>query len=121
MYPFFVRFISSYFGLVSFWIARDLNNKKYIAKKWIARGAESKVAIEKLAVLASIWNFQNSECRFVHDREKGVSLISHILFISLILQSIFIRFVQKHTFSKLRNNSVHETLRLQKNFMTMPY
>jgi len=43
-----------YFGLVSFWIGREANDKK-----WIARGVESKVSIEKLAVIGSGWNFQN--------------------------------------------------------------
>ncbi len=50
---------SSYFGLVSFWIGREANDKK-----WIARGTESKVSIENLAKLASTWNFQSSEFRF---------------------------------------------------------
>ncbi len=53
---FFSFFISSYFGLISFWIGRETNDKK-----WIARGTESKEAIEKLSLLASTWNFQNSK------------------------------------------------------------
>ena len=53
----------SYAGLVSFWVAREINDKKK-SKKWIQRGVECKDEIEKLSVLASTWNFQNSECRF---------------------------------------------------------
>ncbi len=52
----FSSFTSSYFGLVSFWIGRETDDKE-----WIARGKKSKVSIEKLAALASTWNFQNSE------------------------------------------------------------
>jgi hypothetical protein len=36
-----------------------MNNKQ--SKKWIARGVECKDAIEKLAISASTWNFQNSK------------------------------------------------------------
>jgi len=52
---FFGRF---YAGLVSFWVAREINDKKK-SKKWIQRGVECKDEIEKLSVLASKWNFQN--------------------------------------------------------------
>ncbi len=53
----FLSFDSSYYGLVSFWLGRETNDER-----WVARATESKVSIEKLAVLASTWNFQNSEC-----------------------------------------------------------
>jgi hypothetical protein len=46
----------SYSGLVSFWVGREKNDSK-----WIARGCKCKEEIEKLAASASIWNFQNSE------------------------------------------------------------
>lgn len=46
----------SYAGLASFWIGREMNDKELIAK-----GTECKNEIEKLVVLASTWNFQNSE------------------------------------------------------------
>ena len=56
-------FLFSYFGLVAFWIGRDtrIDTRKgrAIAKKWKGRGVEAKNAIEKLAALASTWNFQN--------------------------------------------------------------
>lgn len=56
-------FLFSYFGLVAFWIGRDtrIDTRKgrAIAKKWKGRGVEAKIAIEKLAALASSWNFQN--------------------------------------------------------------
>ena len=80
--------ISSYFGLVSFWIGRETNSNR-----WIARGAESKVSIEKLAVLASTWNFQNSECRFLCTwlilslEEKWVSPVSYLVVLFLIFSS----------------------------------
>ncbi|KAL7431919.1 hypothetical protein ACHAXM_002874 [Skeletonema potamos] len=48
---FFRRFYS---GLVSFWVGREKNDSK-----WIARGCKCKEEIEKLAASASIWNFQN--------------------------------------------------------------
>jgi hypothetical protein len=48
----------SYAGLASFWIGREMNDKELIAK-----GTECKNEIEKLVVLASTWNFQNSECQ----------------------------------------------------------
>jgi len=57
----FLSHAYSYSGLVSFWVGREKNDKK-----WIARGVECKDEIEKLAASASIWNFQNSECRILH-------------------------------------------------------
>ena len=48
----------SYAGLASFWIGREMDDKELIAK-----GTECKNEIEKLVVLASSWNFQNSECQ----------------------------------------------------------
>jgi hypothetical protein len=52
----------SYCGLVSFWISREINDKKSKkSKKWIARGVEYKNEIDKLAMSASAWNFQNSK------------------------------------------------------------
>ena len=48
----------SYAGLASFWIGREMNDKDLIAK-----GTECKNEIEKLVVIASTWNFQNSECQ----------------------------------------------------------
>jgi len=57
----------SYSGLVSFWIGREIKDGKK-AKKWLARGAECKDEMEKLAASASEWNFQNSEYQF-HDHD----------------------------------------------------
>ena len=57
----FIQFNFRYFGLVSFWIGREKNDKK-----WTAKGAESKISMERLASLASTWNFQNSESSLIH-------------------------------------------------------
>ena len=54
----------SYSGLVSFWVAREMNdNDRKELTKWIKRGVECKDKMEKLSVSASTWNFENSECR----------------------------------------------------------
>ncbi len=51
---------SSYSGLVSFWVGRETDDQE-----WIARGVESKDAIEKMIKSASAWNFQNSKLIFL--------------------------------------------------------
>ena len=70
----------SYSGLVSFWVARETNDRKELTK-WIRRGVECKDKIEKLSVSASTWNFENSECRIFH------VVISFSIFISYTLPS----------------------------------
>lgn len=57
---------NSYSGLASFWIGREIKDRKK-AKKWLTRGAEIKDEMEKLTASASEWNFQNSEYQFHHD------------------------------------------------------
>eukprot|EP00574_Skeletonema_japonicum_P009992 CAMPEP_0201719324 /NCGR_PEP_ID=MMETSP0593-20130828/4547_1 /ASSEMBLY_ACC=CAM_ASM_000672 /TAXON_ID=267983 /ORGANISM="Skeletonema japonicum, Strain CCMP2506" /LENGTH=767 /DNA_ID=CAMNT_0048209733 /DNA_START=171 /DNA_END=2474 /DNA_ORIENTATION=- len=52
---FFRRFYS---GLVSFWVAREMNGKNG-SKKWIERAIECKDEFVKLSVSASTWNFEN--------------------------------------------------------------
>mmetsp|Transcript_3236 Transcript_3236/g.4867 ORF Transcript_3236/g.4867 Transcript_3236/m.4867 type:complete len:281 (+) Transcript_3236:39-881(+) len=52
---FFGKFYS---GLVSFWVARETDDKKELTK-WIKRGVECKDKMEKLSVSASTWNFEN--------------------------------------------------------------
>lgn len=66
---FFSTILSSYFGLVSFWLAREVYHKdkedsrsrKRDSKRWMTRGSEMKDVIEKLATTASTWNFENSK------------------------------------------------------------
>jgi tetratricopeptide (TPR) repeat protein len=66
-FGFHYAFPSRYSGLVSFWIGREINDKKRESMKWLARGVACKDEIEKLAASASKWNFQNSEYNSLHD------------------------------------------------------
>ncbi len=53
--------IYSYSGLISFWVAREMNGK-HGSKKWRDRAIECKDEFVKLSISASAWNFENSEC-----------------------------------------------------------
>ena len=92
----------SYSGLVSFWIAREINNDKKKSKKWIKRGVECKDEIEKLSVSASKWNFQNSECRNLH---VVIFLYLSILYLVLCSLTLSLR-SQRLIFSKPKSNLV---------------
>ncbi len=54
--------IYSYSGLISFWVAREMNGK-HGSKKWRDRAIKCKDEFVKLSISASAWNFENSKCR----------------------------------------------------------
>jgi hypothetical protein len=105
----------SYSGLVSFWVGREKGDKN--SKKWIERGVKCKEEIEKLAVSASVWNFQNSECPIIHCVIFLPNSI-HIVLCTLIFTTFSL---QRRIFSKPKNNSADGTLRRQKRCMMPQY
>ena len=78
IFAFHYAFPSRYSGLVSFWIGREINDKKKESMKWLARGVACKDEIEKLAASASKWNFQNSEYNSLHDHYLSSNSTSYL-------------------------------------------
>ncbi len=75
----------SYSGLVSFWVAREMNGKNG-SRKWIDRAIECKDEFVKLSVSASTWNFENSECQI--STSSLLSYLSHLSILRLVLFSL---------------------------------
>ena len=102
----------SYSGLISFWVAREMNGKNG-SKKWIDRAIECKDEFVKLSVSASAWNFENSECRYRYGVIfSSFSTLSHALLSNLIYTTAstesFLLQAEEHFCS--RNFELAETL-----------
>lgn len=76
----------SYFGLVSFWLGRELEGKSKKRKRlaWLSRGSECKHALNNFAMKASIWNFENSKWRIFHAALLVVVTFSHFILVCVL-------------------------------------